>query len=125
MDGGRTCLRINKKGRRNPKTHRFGYEGEWFEPKLLTIYAVDELGKKVKTSEIPITNDGTYEDYQGEAAAFRLEVASSRVGGLLQLLEMYLVSLGISQADQVLLIGDGVPKNLCKRGQGLNTTVMC
>lgn len=52
---------------------------------------MDESGKKVKTPEIPITNDGTYEDYQG----------------LLKLLEMYLVDLGISQAKQVLLIGDG------------------
>ena len=89
VDGGRTRLRINKKGRRHPKTHRHGYVGEWVEPKLLTIYVVDEQGNKSK--EIPITNDGTYEDYQG----------------LLQLLEMYLVSLGISQAAQVLLIADG------------------
>lgn len=86
-----TRLRGNKKGRCNPKTHRHGYVGEWKEPKLLTVYAVDESGKKVKTPEIPITNDGTYEDYQG----------------LLKLLEMYLVDLGISQAKQVLLIGDG------------------
>lgn len=91
VDGGRTRLRINKKGKRNPKSHRFGYVGEWKEPKLLTIYAVDERGKKVKNSEIPLTNDGTYEDYQG----------------FLQILEMYLVSLGISQAEQVLLLGDG------------------
>lgn len=91
VDGGRTRLRANKKGRCNPKTHRHGYVGEWKEPKLLTVYLVDESGKKVKTPEIPITNDGTYEDYQG----------------LLKLLEMYLVNLGISQAKQVLLIGDG------------------
>lgn len=46
VDGGRTRLRINKKGRRHPKTHRHGYVGEWVEPKLLTIYVVDEQGKK-------------------------------------------------------------------------------
>lgn len=91
VDGGSTRLRVNKKGRCNPKTHRHGYVGEWKEPKLLTVYAVDQSGKKVKTPEIPITNDGTYEDDQG----------------LLKLLEMYLVDLGISQAKQVLLIGDG------------------
>lgn len=89
--GGRTRLRINKKGRRHSKTHRHGYAGEWKEPKLLTIYAVDKSGKKIKNSEIPVTNDGTYEDYQS----------------LLQILEMYLINLGISQAKQVLLIGDG------------------
>lgn len=76
VDGGRTRLRINKKGRRNSKTHRFGYVVEWKEPKLLTIYAVDERGKKVKTSLLPVTNDGTYDDYQG----------------FLHILEMHLVS---------------------------------
>jgi hypothetical protein len=49
---------------------------------LLTIYVVDEKGKKVKNSEIPITNDGTYEGYKS----------------LLQILEAHLVDLGISQA---------------------------
>jgi len=44
VDGGRTRLRVNKKGRRNPKTHRHGYVGEWKEPKLLTVYTVDESG---------------------------------------------------------------------------------
>ena len=105
--GGRSKIRINKKGRKNSKTNRHGYIGEWVEPKLLTlrlrsglkpsgvealtIYVVDEQGKKIKTNEIPITNDGTYEDYKG----------------FLPILEMHLVSLGISQAKQVLLIADG------------------
>lgn len=90
-DGGRTRIRIDKKGRRNSKTNRHGFTGEWIEPKLLTIYTVDEKGKKIKNGEIPIINDGTYEDYQG----------------FLKILEMYLVSLGINQATQVLLIADG------------------
>lgn len=90
-DGGRTKIRINKKGRRNSKTNRHGFVGTWVEPKLLTIYVVDEQGEKVKNSEIPITNDGTYGDYKV----------------FLDILEMYLVSLGISQAKQVLLIADG------------------
>lgn len=91
VDGGRSRIRINKKGKRNPKTNRRGYIGEWVEPKLLTIYTVDEKGKKIKTGEFPITNDGTY----GDDKEF------------LKLLEMYLVSLGISQAKQVLLLADG------------------
>ena len=90
-DGGRSRIRINKKGRRNSKTNRRGFTGEWVEPKVLTIYTVDEKGKKIKNGEIPIINDGTYENYQG----------------FLKILEMYLVSLGINQAKQVLLIADG------------------
>ncbi|MDY6899671.1 MAG: ISLre2 family transposase [Cyanobacteriota bacterium] len=90
-DGGRTRIRIDKKGRKNSKTNRHGFTGEWMEPKVLTIYTVDEKGKKNKNGEIPIVNDGTYEDYKE----------------FLKILEMYLVSLGINKAKQVLLIADG------------------
>ncbi len=78
----------------------------------MTIYTVDKKGKKIKRSEIPIINDGTYEDYQG----------------FLKILEMYLVSLGINQAKQVLLIADGaewiwkhIPPLLQKLGLPLET----
>lgn len=91
VDGGRSRVRINKKGRKKSKTNRHGFIGQWIEPKLFTIYVVDEQGKKVKNSEIPITNDGTYEGYKS----------------LLLILEAHLVDLGISQAKQVLLIADG------------------
>ena len=91
VDGGRTKIRINKEDDKNPKTNRYGFAGEWIEPKLLTIYTVNEEGEKVKTNEIPITNDGTYDGDQA----------------FLQILEMHLVNLGISQAKQVLLIADG------------------
>ena len=47
--------------------------------------------KKIKTGEVPITNDGTFED--------------SKV--FLVILEMYLVELGINQAKEVLFIADG------------------
>jgi hypothetical protein len=91
VDGGRSRIRINKKGRKNLKTNKHGFTGEWVEPKILTIYVVDEQGKKVRNGEIKIVNDGTYEDYKG----------------FLPILEMHLISLGISQAKQVLLIADG------------------
>ncbi len=91
VDGGRSRL-IDYQGRkRNKKSNRRPYKGEWKEPKLLTIYAVDEKGKKIKTGEVPITNDGTF--------------GSSKE--LLVILEMYLVNLGINQAKEVLFIADG------------------
>lgn len=65
VDGGRTRIRINKKGRRKVKTNRVSFTGEWIEPKLLTIYVVNEQGEKIKNGEIPITNDGIYKGYQG------------------------------------------------------------
>ncbi len=62
--GGRSRIRINKKGRKNSKTKRHRFIGKWVEPKLFTIYVVDEQGKKINNSEISITNDGTYEGYK-------------------------------------------------------------
>ena len=91
VDGGRTRVRIDKQEKPNPKTKRKKYTGEWIEPKLLTIYTVDEKGKKIKTGEIPLINDGTYENYKK----------------FLKILEMYLVSLGIDRSQQILLIADG------------------
>ena len=84
-------------GWRSTKTQKHGYKKRQIvtignmEPKLLTIYVVNEQGKKIRTSAIPITNDGTYSGYKE----------------FLKILEMYLVNLGISQAKQVLLIADG------------------
>ncbi len=113
VDGGRSRL-INLKGRkRNKKSNRRRYQGEWFEPKLLTIYAVNEKGKKIKTGEVPITNDGTFGDSKE----------------LLAILEMYLVHLGIKDAQSVLFIADGaewmwkdIPPLLKRLGCDPNTT---
>ncbi|WP_341531531.1 hypothetical protein WKK05_36215 (plasmid) [Nostoc sp. UHCC 0302] len=60
VDGGRTRIRKNNVGKSHQTTNRHGYKGEWTEPKLLTIYVVDQDGQRVNTTEIPVTNDGTY-----------------------------------------------------------------
>lgn len=91
VDGGRTRLRRNKRGKRRAKTQRHGFHGEWREPLLLTIYVVDSQGRKLNTQELPITNDGTFAHHLA----------------LLQLLEMHLVRLGIQGCQCVLLIADG------------------
>jgi hypothetical protein len=113
VDGGRSRLIDYTGKKRNKKTNRRRYKGEWKEPKLLTIYAVDEQGKKIKAGEVPITNDGTFGNSQE----------------LLKLLEMYLVELGINQAREVLFIADGqdwmwndIPPLLEKLGCDSNTT---
>jgi len=91
VDGGRTRIRNYNQKKINPKTKRKKYTVEWIEPKLLTIYLVDEKGKKIKNGEVPLINDGTYGNYKK----------------LLEILEMYLVSLGIFQAKEILFIADG------------------
>jgi hypothetical protein len=91
VDGGRTRVRNYDQKKINPKTKRKKYIGEWIEPKLLTIYTVDKTGKKIKNGEVPVINDGTYGNYKK----------------LLSILQMYLVSLGINQAKEILFIADG------------------
>lgn len=90
VDGGRTRLRRNKKGKRKANGRR-GYHGDWREPKLFTLYALDDEGKRLNTIKLPVTNDGTFSD----------------VEGFMMLLEMYLVKLGVVHAKQVLLLADG------------------
>src|SRR3989304_91781 len=65
----------------------------WKEPKLLTIYTIDEQGQKGVSAELPIANDGTFED----------------VEGFMLILEMHLIRLGVCHAKSVQLIADGAP----------------
>jgi hypothetical protein len=90
VDGGRARLRHAKRGRRRAN-RRHGYRGDWKEPKVLTIYVVDQDGHKVSTQDIPLTNDGTF----------------GGVDQFMQVLEMHLVRLGIRHAAQVLFLADG------------------
>lgn len=52
VDGGRTRIRRPKKGKPCQTTNRHGYYRDWQEPKLLTIYVVDEQGKRVKHRDL-------------------------------------------------------------------------
>ncbi len=47
IDGGRLRVRESPKaGRRNAKTHHRRYKAPWREPKVMTIYVIDEQGRK-------------------------------------------------------------------------------
>lgn len=87
-DGGRTRLREKKRG---PKTKkgRTRFHGAWREPKLLIIYVVDAHGKQEK-SFAPFI-DGCF---NGPDSIFRL-------------LKVYLESLRIQKADNILFVADG------------------
>jgi hypothetical protein len=95
--GGRSRIRINKKGRKNSKPKRHGFIGKWVEPKLFTIYVVDEQGKKINSSEIPITNDGTYEEAQSKE--WFVKVRKSLKKGKAKSL--------ISQMDELIAVATG------------------
>ena len=90
VDGGRARIRRNKRGKRL-KSGRRGYKGQWKEPKLLTLYGVDEHGKRLKHLEVPLTNDGTM----------------ATVEGFMEILQMHCIRLGMIHAQQILLVSDG------------------
>jgi hypothetical protein len=59
----------------------------------LTIYVLDEEGRKVVSTDVPLVQDGTLMGLEE----------------FLALLRAYLQELGIAQAEAVILIGDGAP----------------
>lgn len=89
-DGGRLReRRPARQGRRRKDTGHRGYEAPWREPKLFTIYVLDNEGG-VEQSYQPIY-DGTLGD----------------CGQLFTLLLGYLRALGVHQAEQLIFLGDG------------------
>lgn len=87
LDGGRVRLREPKKGR--TKKGRKKFAANWREPRLFIIYAVDDEGRMADDFS-PII-DGTL------ASCDRL----------LEMLQAYLISLGITAASRVLFVADG------------------
>jgi hypothetical protein len=89
-DGGRTRLREEYGGAPCSSGYR-RFDAEWREPKLFTIYAIDDDGE-VDTDVEPIL-DGTF----GDADAF------------FDLLRETLEASGIAAASEVSFLGDGAP----------------
>lgn len=88
-DGGRIRERVVCPGRRNEKTGHHRYDAPWCEPKLLTIYVVDDNGE-VERSFRPIL-DGTLGDCDV----------------VFTMLAAYLKALGAHDAKQLIVLGDG------------------
>lgn len=90
MDGGRVRIRENPiAGRRNAKTRHRKYQAPWREPKVMTIYAIDEAGERDKRSEVFIDATVGDADYA------------------LALLVGHLRLRGAHLAEHVTLTGDG------------------
>ena len=88
VDGGRVRIRRRVAGRPR-KGGRKRFVTEWREPKVVTIYVVDEEGKRDK-HVLPVT-DGTL----GDADA------------VFALLRYHLLRLGVHRATDVTFLGDG------------------
>ena len=109
VDGGRLRERCAKRGRKKQGQKRQGYTGEWREPKLFTIYLLDKQGKTIK-SFAPL-HDATMGDHKEMFA----------------LLERYLSTLPLAEAERLVFCGDGAPwiwsdvEDMCSR-MGLSAT---
>jgi hypothetical protein len=103
IDGGRLRERCPNRGRKKQGHKRQGYRGEWREPKLFTIYLVDQAGETVDAFS-PL-QDATLGDHKA----------------MFTLLEQYLSALPLADADRVVFCGDGAPwiwsgvEALCQR----------
>jgi hypothetical protein len=89
IDGGRMRMREPKRGRKPKGKKHAGYDTPWREPKLFTIYMLDEKGR-VEKSWAPI-HDAT----RGNADA------------MFEMLEAVLLELPLQEADRVVFIADG------------------
>lgn len=89
VDGGRCREREAKPGRLPADAKRRGFTTEWREPKLFTLAVLDQAGELDRS--FPIQADASLGGFDG----------------LLDLLRAYLERLGIGQARQVILAGDG------------------
>jgi hypothetical protein len=103
VDGGRLRERKKKRGAKKKGAKRQGYTTEWREPKLFTIYLIDDKSQRIKTID-PIY-DATMQDHNGVFA----------------LIEHYLRAVDICEAKQIIFCADGGPwiwsdvEKLCKR----------
>lgn len=91
IDGGRLRLRQKKRGRKASGLKRQGYNTPWREPKLFSIYVLDEQGRAEKSCH-PL-HDATLGD----------------ADEVFVLLVEYLRNLEIHKARRVIFVGDGAP----------------
>ena len=89
IDGGRIRERVAKPGRRNAETGHHRFDAPWREPKLFTIYTIDEAGKAM--SNLRPIYDGTMGDCDAVFA----------------MLTGYLKTLGAHEAKELVFLGDG------------------
>jgi hypothetical protein len=89
VDGGRMKQRENKAKTKNVPGEHPRFNTEWREPKLLTLYTVNERGKKEKDSQVWM--DATFQGADHTA----------------EMLAAWLYRLGISEASSVTFIADG------------------
>jgi hypothetical protein len=94
LDGGRMRLRKvtrTQKGRGKAKKQKRRYQGQWREPKLVTIFEIDTQGQMIRKSRARI--DGTF----------------AGPDEMMELVAMHLHRVGAARAAVVVFVSDGAP----------------
>ena len=94
LDGGRIRLRKvtrKQRGKGKNKKQKRRYKGQWREPKLLTIFEIDDKGRMAPKSRARI--DGSF----------------AGPDEVMELLAMHLHRLGAARASVVVFLADGAP----------------
>ncbi len=89
IDGGRLRERRRKRGRKPAKLKRQGYHTDWREPKLFTVYLINEQGESVE--RFAPLHDATLGDHEA----------------MFTLLERYLRALDLNEVARVVFCADG------------------
>jgi hypothetical protein len=94
LDGGRIRLRKvtrKQRGKGKDKKQKRRYKGQWREPKLLTIFEIDDKGRMAPKTRARI--DGSF----------------AGPDEVMELLAMHLHRLGAARAEVVVFLADGAP----------------
>lgn len=91
MDGGRIRIRRTKRGRKKAGAAGRGFDAEWREPKLFSIYEIDQEGKKKRLPMLAC--DGTIDGPEG----------------FMKILAAELVRIGAKDAEKIAVAADGAP----------------
>lgn len=91
IDGGRINIRTPKKGRLGENASRHGFHANWREPKMFTVYTLDDEGDKRKDS--PTFCDGTI----------------ANPDAVFDLLAAELYRNGTQDARELVFLSDGAP----------------
>lgn len=91
IDGGRIRTRTAKSGRRKKGAARAGFFTDWKEPKVFSIYELDDQGRKQKKGFISC--DGTIAGPEGMMDILAAELAANRV----------------AEAAAIVVLADGAP----------------
>ena len=106
VDGGRSRIRTNKRGRIPKGYKRHGYDTDWREPKLLVIRVIDDAGKVLR--DLSPVYDGTMENADAIFALLKTHLRARNIDEALEIVCVCDGALWIWERMEPMLLGLGV-----------------